>query len=68
MKLMVVPKVVHNDPEKVKDVVVSLLSIEGDSDFPLYISNRADNSLFMLRELGDYLRTCSRLRSKYELR
>lgn len=57
----------HNDPKKVKDIVISLLSIEGDSNFPLCISNRADNSLFMLRELKDYLRTHSRLRSRYEL-
>ena len=39
MKLIVIPKVVHNDSKKVKDVVICLLSIEGDSNFALCASD-----------------------------
>jgi hypothetical protein len=33
MKLVVIPKVVHNNTEKVEDVVVGLPSIKGDGQF-----------------------------------
>ena len=33
MELVVVPKVVNNNPKKVKDVVVCLLSVKRDSQF-----------------------------------
>jgi hypothetical protein len=33
IEFIVVPKVIHNDTEKVEDVVISLLSIKGDSQF-----------------------------------
>jgi len=47
MELVVIPKVMHNDSEKVKDVVVCLPSVKRDSDFALYIRDRADNGLVM---------------------
>jgi hypothetical protein len=33
IEFIVVPKVIHDDTEKVEDVVISLLSIKGDSQF-----------------------------------
>jgi hypothetical protein len=33
MEFIVVPKVMYDDTEKVEDVVISLLSIKGDSQF-----------------------------------
>jgi hypothetical protein len=52
VELVVIPKVVNNNPKKVKDVVVSLLSIKRDSDFTLSYSDRTDNRLFMVLEVG----------------
>jgi hypothetical protein len=33
IEFIVVPKVMHNDTEKVEDVIISLLSIKGDNQF-----------------------------------
>jgi hypothetical protein len=33
VEFVIVPKIIHYDTEKVKDVVVGLLSIEGNSQF-----------------------------------
>jgi hypothetical protein len=33
IEFVIVPKIMHNDTEKVKDVVVSLPSIKGNSQF-----------------------------------
>jgi hypothetical protein len=33
IEFIIVPKIMHHDTEKVKDVVVSLPSIEGNSQF-----------------------------------
>jgi hypothetical protein len=43
---------VHNDSKQVQDVVISLLSIKGDSNFTLCRSDRVDNRLLMLCEVG----------------
>jgi hypothetical protein len=43
MELIVIPKVVYNNTEKVKDVVICLLSIKGDSNFTLYASDRSND-------------------------
>jgi hypothetical protein len=52
VELIVIPKVVNNNPKKVKDVVVSLPSIKRDSDFALSYSDRMDNRLFVVLEVG----------------
>jgi hypothetical protein len=33
VEFVIVPKIMHHDTEKVKDVVIGLLSIEGNSQF-----------------------------------
>jgi hypothetical protein len=65
MELIVIPKVVHNNAEKVKDVVVSLPSIKRDSNFASYISDRSYDRFVVFRILRKYLRTCSIWRPGY---
>jgi hypothetical protein len=57
MELVVIPKVVHNNAKKVKDVVVGLLSVKRDHNFASRISNRLDDRLMVFRVLRKYLRT-----------
>jgi hypothetical protein len=57
MELIVIPKVVYNNAEKVKDVVVGLLSVKRDRDFASRISDRSDDRLVVFRVLRKYLRT-----------
>jgi hypothetical protein len=59
VELVVIPKVVHNNAEKVKDVVISLLSVKRDRDFASRISDRSDDRLVVFRVLRKYLRTRS---------
>jgi hypothetical protein len=65
VELIVIPKVVHNNAEKVKDVVVSLLSVKRDRDFASRISDRSDDRLVVFRVLRKYLRTCGIWRLGY---
>jgi hypothetical protein len=58
MELVVIPKVVHNNAEKVKDIVIGLLSVKRDRDFASRISNRSDDRLIVFRVLRKYPRTC----------
>ena len=62
MDLIVIPNIVYNNPKKVQYVVISLLSVKGDSDFTTYRSDRIYNPLFMLRKLGYYLGIYSNIR------
>lgn len=59
MEFVVVPKVVHNNTKKVKDVVISLLSVKRDSDFASRISDRSDNRRVVFRVLRKHPRTRS---------
>jgi hypothetical protein len=56
MELIVIPKVVHNNAEKVKDVVISLPSVKRDCDFTSRISDRSDDRLVVFRVLRKYPR------------
>jgi hypothetical protein len=56
MELIVILKVVYNNAEKVKDVVISLLSIKRDYDFASRISDRSDDRLIVFRVLRKYPR------------
>ena len=67
MELVVIPKVVHNNAEKVKDVVVSLLSVKRDYNLPFSISDRADDYLVVLRKFVHYLATRRVVRFRYQL-
>ena len=59
MELVVVPKVMHNNPKEVKDVVVCLLSIKRDRDFASCISDRLDDYFIVFGVLLEYPRTRS---------
>ena len=65
MELVVIPKIVHNNTEKVKDVVVCLLSIKGDSDFALCESDRLNDYRLVLRKFVYYLFVCSVVGLRY---
>ena len=65
MELVVIPKVMHDDSEKVKDVVVCLPSVKRDSDFALCIRDRADDSLVMPCNLIYNLPTRCVMRLRY---
>ena len=67
VELVVIPKVVHNNAEKVKDVVVGLLSVKRDCDLPFSISDGADDYLVVLRKFVHYPATRRVVRSRYQL-
>jgi hypothetical protein len=67
IELIVVPKVVYNNPKKVNDVVICLLSVKRDSNFTLCLSNRFNDRSVIFREFVYNLFAYYSIRLRYQL-